>query len=267
MSHETGKIKAKFLLEVSGVAASLRNPGVLWMHNDGDSKHVYAIKTSGKLLTQVVVDVPVEDAEDIAIGPGPEKDVDYIYLGDIGDNDARRREIRVIRIAEPALADPDGRRVAASTQVFRLTYIDGPHDAEALMIDPVAGDLIIATKGKKETRVYATPLANLQLDGLTKLNLLAILPMDNVSAGDISRDGGMIVLRREETGWLWNRARGESLKTALARRPQTVPVLGDKQAKNGEAIAFAADGRGYFTVSEGRERSIYRFDLPAPPGP
>jgi hypothetical protein len=33
------------------------------------------------------------------------------------------------------------------------------------------------------------------------------------------------------------------------------------QGKNGESIAFAADSRAYFTVSEGKEETICRFEL------
>lgn len=267
ISHEVGKIKAKSLREISGVAASRNNPDILWMHNDGESKHVYAANTSGKIVLQIVLDVHVEDMEGIAIGPGPEKGVDYIYLGDIGDNDSKRHEIRVIRFVEPSLQGDQEQPSAVNSQVFRFVYPDGPRDAEALMVDSQTGDLLIASKGKKETRVYAAPLEGLRGDRLTMLKLVAILGVDNVSAGDISRDGSSIVLRREETGWLWNRHNGESLQAAPARQPRKIPVLGKKQAKNGEAIAFHPDGRGYFTLSEGRQGSIYLFELPTRPNP
>jgi len=261
ISHEMGKIKAKSLLEISGIAASRKNPNVLWVHNDGDTKYLYAVTTTGSVVCQLATDVLVDDLEDMAIGPGPEKGVDYIiYLGDIGDNDSKRSNIRVIRFAEPSLEAAQGQPTAALGQVFRFTYPDGPHDAEALMVDPITGDVLIATKSKKESRVYrAAALKN----DFAKLELVATLDVDNVSAGDISRDGSLLALRKEETGWLWERRSGESLQTALARKPRKIPVLGKNQAKNGESIAFAPDGRGYFTISEGRQGKIYLFDLPA----
>lgn len=262
ISHEMGKLKAKSLLEISGVAASRQNPNVLWMHNDGPSKFVYAVATTGAVISQVATDSPVDDLEDIAIGPGPEKGVDYIYLGDIGDNESKRPDVRVIRFAEPSLEAAQGQLTAAMGQVFRFAYPDGPHDAEALMVDPITGDVAIATKSKKEARVYLAAAAASKND-FSKLELVATLDVDNVSAGDISRDGSLIALRKEEIGWLWERRSGESLRTALARRPRNIPVLGKNQAKNGESIAFAPDGRGYFTISEGRQGKIYLFDLPA----
>ena len=35
----------------------------------------------------------MRDWEDIAVGPGPEPNVDYLYVGAIGDNDARSKSI------------------------------------------------------------------------------------------------------------------------------------------------------------------------------
>lgn len=132
------------------------------------------------------------------------------------------------------------------------------------MVDPQTSDLVIATKEKNRTRVYVAAADDLNPENLTTLRLAATLDAGNVSAGDISRDGAWIALRREEVGWLWNRARGENLQSALARKPQDIPVLGKKQAKNGESIAFDPNGHGYFTISEGRQGSIYFFALPAP---
>jgi hypothetical protein len=92
---------------------------------------------------------------------------------------------------------------------------------------------------------------------------LATLAVDKVSGGDISRDGGLVLLRREDRGWLWNRAAGESLQQALARDPQEVPVRGKKQGPNGEAATFDPTGGGYYTISEGKKEWIYKFDLPS----
>src|SRR5687768_17324164 len=65
--RELGKIKPKELDEISGLAASRRDPEVLWLHNDGDSRLVFAASTSGDLLARVRLPVRVDDSEDIAI--------------------------------------------------------------------------------------------------------------------------------------------------------------------------------------------------------
>ena len=263
VSHELGKIKAPELEETSGLAASRLNPDVLWLHNDGDSGQLFAVSTSGKLAAFLSCKTPIKDLEDIAIGPGPQQGVDYLYLGDIGDNDGRRREIRVVRFPEPNLAGQRGLQLTvADAEEIRLTYPDGPHDAEALLIEPVTGDLFIVTKEKNGARLYTVGGAELKAGAVAKLRAAGKLDVDEVSAGAISPDGRHILLRREKEGWLWKRKAGESVADALQRKPQKVPVLGKRQGPNGESIGFSPKGDSYFTVSEGKKQAIYEFDLP-----
>ena len=263
VSHELGKIKVGELKEISDVAASRRNAEVLWLHNDGDRGQLFAVSTSGKLVAVVNCRAAISDLEDIAIGPGPVTGIDYLYLGDIGDNDERRREVRVVRFTEPDLSGPRGQQLdVKGAEEFRLTYPDGPHDAEAMFVDPVAGDLFIVTKEKGKARVYSVAGGQLQDREVAKLTAAGKLDVDEVSAGAISFDGSRILLRRENQGWLWDRPSGESVAAALARKPEKVPVLGKRQGPNGESISFGPDGTSYFTVSEGKKQAIYQFDLP-----
>lgn len=48
--------------------------------------------------------VDFEDVEDIAIGPGPEAGVDYIYVSDTGNNDKDRDVVQIYRIREPDMS-------------------------------------------------------------------------------------------------------------------------------------------------------------------
>ena len=66
-----GTVPINGLKEASGIAASRRNPGVLWTHNDGSSGAVYAVAMNGAHLATFYVNVAVSDTEDIAVGPGP----------------------------------------------------------------------------------------------------------------------------------------------------------------------------------------------------
>ena len=65
-----------------------------------------------------------------------------IYVGDVGDNAAKRKRITVYRIAEPT----DAAGSATVTDVFHATYPDGAHDAEALLLAP-DGRLHVVTEG------------------------------------------------------------------------------------------------------------------------
>jgi hypothetical protein len=262
--REMGRIGAERLNETSGLAVSRQNPDMLWLHNDGGNKRVFAVASDGTLAARVRLPAGIDDTEDIAIGSGPEIGVDFIYLGDIGDNDEKRREIRVIRFAEPDLsqaADSEKEREAEQVTQLRLRYPDGPHDAEALMVDSATGDLYIATKENRRSRLYRAAAENLQPGGVAVLELAAFLNVGDISGGDISRAGDLLVLRSEEVGWLWRRRPGEDLAEALKRAPRAVITRGPRQDRNGEAIGFSPDGRGYFTVSEGKNESIYYFPI------
>ena len=263
-----GRVAAKQLDEVSGIAASRHQPDLLWMHNDGDAKYLYAVRPSGQIVARVQVPGKTRDVEDIAIGSGPQRDVDYLYLGDIGDNDERRSEVRVLRLPEPIVPSPGGDRLAAAhLEVFRLTYPDGPHNAETLLVDPVTGDVLIVTKEKRRGRVYVARASRLTTEAPVMLERAADAGCSYASGGDISQDGSLIVLRRESRGWLWRRRSGESVEQAMRRPPQEIAVRCSHQALNGEAIALVAGG-GYYTISEGDRQPICLFSLaPAPTAP
>src|SRR5260221_9441164 len=94
---QIGTIAASALPETSGIVDSRANANTFWVHNDsGDSARFYAINHQGTLLgTFPLGGNPPNpppaalDWEDIAIGPKPDGG-NYLYLGDIGDNDSVR---------------------------------------------------------------------------------------------------------------------------------------------------------------------------------
>ncbi len=253
-----GSVSKKKLKEISGIATSSHSPGFLWVHNDGDAKHLFAVNTRGTVMGKLSLkDLKIDDLEDIALGPGSRPGASYLYLGDIGDNDKARDSIRVIRFQEPS---PTGslKDYSGAFESFQLSYPDGRFDAEALMIDPITGDLIIVTKGK-DTRVYQATQADLTTDRSVTLSLLGTLPVMRVSAGDISPKGDHIIMRNETNAWLWRRYASESLRRSFSRRPEMAPVIGPPTEPNGEAIAFDRSSLGYYTLSEGADATIYYF--------
>jgi hypothetical protein len=262
--REVGRISAARIDEISGLAVSQQNPETLWVHNDGKLKQVFAISYEGKQVVRVRIPVTIDDVEDIAIGPGPESGKDYIYLGDIGDNDEKRREIRLVRFSEPNLALEKEKEISADgVEVIRLLYPDGPHDAEALFVEHQTGDVYLATKEKARTRLYRAAAGKLQTNLPVLLDFVAQLNVTDVSAADLSRAGDLILLRRESQGWIWSRRPQESFAVALRRFPKPVVVLSDGQSPNGESIGFSPDGRSYYTISEGKRQPIAVFSVPS----
>jgi hypothetical protein len=260
-----GKVESDALCELSGIAASRRNPGVLYVHNDsGDAPQIYAINEKAQLLGTCHIEGATErDWEDIAVGPGPDPDRSYVYIGDIGDNDAKRPEIVVYRLPEPKVdaVTPFGQMTIGPVEALRLVYPNKPRDAETLLVDPLTRDIYIISKRELAPRVYraAYPQSATQP---VKLKQVATLPLGTFpTGGDVAPDGRRVIVRGMFNAALWQRPVGEPLWRAFSGQPKAIPVAAEPQ---GEAICFDNKGAGYFTISEGRHPSLYYF-APAEP--
>ncbi|ROL58915.1 hypothetical protein D9V86_11345, partial [Bacteroidetes/Chlorobi group bacterium ChocPot_Mid] len=201
-----GKVDYKIIDEASGMAASKKNKNVLWVHNDDSSEaKVYAINTSAKIVAIYVLNIKQgRDWEDIATGPGPEPDCDYIYLGDIGDN-LRQYEIKYIyRFKEPKVSE--NQRLKIDTiKVFDKIAFTLPtkkvYDMETLMIDPLTKDLYVISKRLKNEEVYKIAYPQL-LHKVNVAELICQVPYgyegfegSGVTGGDISADGLEILIK------------------------------------------------------------------------
>jgi hypothetical protein len=265
-NHVVGLVKPDDLDEISGVVVSRQNPSVLWVHDDsGGQPDAYALAPSGELLgTFPLQGATNVDWEDIALGPGPTPG-DHLYLGDIGDNDANRPNVAVYRAPEPkvtpAAAGTTGPALPA--EKFTITYPDGPHDAETLLVDPLTGDLYIVTKEMtRESVVFMVPVAAL-VDGatITPTQVATLARGDTaasglfslVTGGDISPDGTVITIRTYSAVLVYKRSPGESVAQALSEPPCDGNAAIEIQ---GEGVGIAPDGRSYYTISEGQNAPI-----------
>jgi hypothetical protein len=259
-----GAINTDKVTEASGIAASRSNPGVFWTHNDGPSDHIYAFSFQGALLGDFDFSKNPNDVEDIAPGPGPNSSLNYLYIGDIGSNNADRESVHIYRLAEPAVdrdwaADPVSMTIKDGVENFQLRYPSGKFDAEALLVDPVDQALYIATKEPDQTHVFRILLNQLADDETRDLQFVLTLQMGKINGGSISSDGRIIALRHEESAMAWLRNPGETVSDALARPGMQIPVVGPPNEPNGESISFLPDNSGYITLSEGENQPIYFF--------
>jgi hypothetical protein len=254
----TGKVSAKPISEASGLAVSLKQPGVLWTHNDsGDKPRVYAIHKDGRLLgTYTLKNAIAFDYEAMSLGPGPEQGVHYLYAGDIGNNDAHRGKPRIhitlYRFSEPKVDVAVEKPVKASVDVDQLVmrYPDGAHDAEVLMVDPTDGAIYILSKRDPKSRIYRAPKPGPGNQEI-QLEYLGEMTMNQLTGGDIAPDGKSIIVKGYNQVWYYQRAEGAAIADTL-KNVQPIVVGTYKVEPQGEAIAFAADGKGFFTLSEAR---------------
>lgn len=254
------------LREASGIALSRRSPGILWSHNDSGEPVLVAVGADGVTRGQIRVSgASVADWEDIDVGPCPAGTC--VYIGDIGDNGASRRNIVIFRVAEPGANDQE----SLPAESMRLTYPDGARDAESLIVTP-DGSMFIVSKGERgPIAVYRVP-GGFSDGANSRLERVATLvetngghrgvPRDHrITGAAASPDGRWIALRTLHSVTFYlasDFTRGD------VRAVMRYDVSGIRE-RQGEGIALG-EGGAVWLASEGggrnRPGTIVRLDCP-----
>lgn len=262
---EVGALGDPTITEASGLAWGGPGPIAWWTHNDsGDAAVLFGLSSVGEVLARVTLDgVNPKDLEDLgrrAVDGGIE-----LWLGDIGDNGAKRDDVEVHRVVVPADVDGDLTLEADDTTWI---YEDGPRDAEAMFVDPTDGSAWVLDKIRDAalaTGLYHAPAGGGGSQTLTReLDLRfgeGVLAGADllVTGADMSPDGAWIVVRTYQTAFVWPRGEAQSVPEAMAEAPCRVELIDEPQ---GEAVAF--DDAGFVTVSEGAGAALYRYAWPPP---
>lgn len=236
--------------EASGLAPSLNNPGYLWTHNDsGDRPRLFLIDSLGQHAGTLYLGGAMNrDWEDVAIGPGPVKGRNYLYIGEIGDNKAQYNIKSIYRFEEPNYQNREFplRDTIKTFETIRFTYPDGRRDAETLMLDPLTRDLYIVSKRESRVKLYRLPYPQSSLE-ILKAELITELPFSFVVGGDISTDGTEILLKTYTEVFYWKKKPEDPIAEVLLRLPISLPYNTEPQ---GEAICWNINKSGYYTLSE-----------------
>lgn len=233
------------IIESSGLVRSVRHPTLLWTHNDGGSTaEIYGINPKGRTVAQITLrGINPYDPEAISRGKDS-KGRPALFLGDIGDNGERRKNVSVFRVTEPKSL---GRQTITPTW-FRFKYPDGPHDAESLLIDPRDGRLWIATKSLSVGGLYVAPRKLVtESHGINKLHRVADVPALTTDATFLPN--GKFVLRTYTSGFLYDAPGKLHEELTLPIQPQA------------ESVAY--DGKRLLLGSEGPNSKILAVPLPA----
>lgn len=237
--------------ELSGIASSIVNPGVLYVHEDDAGTNTIPLtNVKGDDLGKLVLDnVSMRDPEDICVGPGPEAGKTYVYIADIGDNNAARKTVTIYRFAEPVLKELSGSSAIHIQAIdkIELAYPKNAVNAETLLIDPVTKDLFIASKETLRSTVY-TAVYPQSTTSTTILKPVVKTDFDLLTSGDISADGSEILLRNKGQIWYWKRSAGQSVAQTILTAPLKAPYAGNE--RQGEGICFMYDASGYLTDTE-----------------
>jgi hypothetical protein len=187
--RHTGVFRNPMLTESSGVAASRRQPGVLWTLNDsGNEPWIFATDTLGRDLgTLRVTDADNRDWEAIALGPCGRREC--LYIADTGDNGESRDEVRLYRVPEPTL--PTGSPATPPAEALELRYPDGPRDVEAAFVGG-DGTVILISKGRDGTaRAYRVPVRAWTERGSVVAEPLGALQIDTGDLGNLVTDAAL----------------------------------------------------------------------------
>jgi len=160
------------LPEASGLTLSRRSPNLLWSLNDSDAPAVIALSTTGQAIGHVrVTGAAIRDWEALTVGPCPAGSC--LYVGDIGDDGAKRMQLTVYRVPEPKADDT----ATAPAETFVFAYPDEAHDAESLFVT-ADQSLFIISKGHP-TVLYRAP-REVKPGIVAKLTKVADLPVDTL---------------------------------------------------------------------------------------
>ena len=233
--------------EVSGCAVSQRLANTVWLHNDsGDSPRLFRLNTVTKAVRKVAVSgAEAVDWEDIAALPNGD-----LLIADIGDNAKKRDGVVLYQVPEPARLS---RTVAATAR--RLRYVDGPHNAEALVVDPANGTPYVITKEESGVAsVYGAGGDTLKSVGTITIDGESLFFPNLITGADALPDGSAVVLRTYQFGYVLARSPGKPFTSAFSATPKKFALPFMLQA---EAICALGDSRSVFTTTESRgEKSI-----------
>lgn len=255
-TSSAGQLLDSRFTEISGVAESVAWPGTLWLIEDaGNDPTLIGIDTTGDVLALFQLPTATaRDWEDLALSPDGR-----LFLADTGDNDPLDRpEVRIAMLPEP---DPTGDNAELEVEELGLSYADGLHDAEAVALDPVTGDLWIATKDYDGPSHLYQKTAPHEADTLTVLEEQGYLDfsVEPLSGGAttgaaFSPLGDLIIIRTyASTGWIFRVDRSFPVAEAFLGEPCPMALPREVQ---GESVSFSVDGLGLWTVSEQADPAV-----------
>ncbi|GAB3672186.1 hypothetical protein [Saccharopolyspora tripterygii] len=200
-----------------------------------------------EIRSQRVGDNDPYDVEDLALAPDG-----ALWLADTGDNRHKRKDVALHVL-------PAG----GGSAIYRMSYPDSPHDAEALLLDRAGVPYVVTKEPLGWAGVYrpAQPLDPQRTVPMERVGSVSLRttktpggPLDGsmgsvlVTGGSVSSDGTLVALRTYTEAYVYRSPNGDVLE-ALKSEPVRIPLPDEEQ---GEAIAWEPGG-SLLSGSEGNE--------------
>jgi hypothetical protein len=232
------------ITEASGLAASVKHPGNAYTLNDENGLVFLVNTTTGKTVGTFRLKATLRDPEALAVrGDG------VLWVADIGDNDAKRKDCALYVLAEPG----PGNQGERHAERYAIAYPNGPRNAEAFCINPVTKNRYIISK-EASGNLYRSKVGDLALGKVNVLEHVGRKLPAYVTDACFTDDGRFVLVRQKD-------------------KPDTVAVLdGDSWRKVGtipvpplakpESITVEEDGLHFLIGTEGKNSPVYRVALP-----
>ena len=206
---------------------------------------IYAVGDSGndEVVLELDADCVVHNRIPVPVDPYDIEDLAYhdgsLILADIGDNLRTRETVAFITLDLES----------GSGSLHRATYPDGPHDAEAALVDR-NGRVFVVTKELFGTSSIYTPVQGQTISALAEPGPTPLMRVGTLSTGDgssasmftggaVSPDGSVVALRNYSDVYLY-RVGDEGIGAALTEgQPLRIPTPYQPQ---GESVTFTDAG-------------------------
>ncbi|MDB5012252.1 MAG: putative lipoprotein, partial [Daejeonella sp.] len=165
-----------------------------------------------------------------------------IYIADIGDNKLAYNGYIIYSFPEPVAT-------ASTVKTFntiKFTYSDGKHDAEAFLVDPKTKDILIITKNDPQSGIYKLSYPY-SFTNSNRAALVGKLDYSGVVSAALSPDRKEIIIKTYTDLRLYSCTEKQSIEEALSYKSKSLPYVLEPQ---GEAVTFANDNSGFYTLSE-----------------
>ncbi len=259
-ADQTVLLDHKDLTESSGLAASNRQPGLFWSHNDSGGKpQLFAFDQTGKNTGVCSLSgAKAIDWEDMAsfVLDGKAR----LIVADCGDNLAERKSISLYLLDEP---DPMKTTEVSAFKELVVSYPDGAQNCEAIAVDAQREQIILISKNDLTTAgIYTIPLTAAMRSQRPMTSVTAtrtgglLLPM--ISGMDLQPDSGDIWIINYFTAFRFPCTdRGQPLGQQLAALPKAIDLPRWKQI---EAVAVDREHQVWVT-SEGSPAPLGRLKI------
>jgi len=219
--------------EISGIADSKINPGYIWGEEDsGNPNQIYLINHNGNVSKKIYLKgITNRDWEDMALVDG------NIYVAETGDNAQAYGSYRFYKFAEPSMNTD----TVSNIETINFTYPDGSHDAEAFLVDE-SKNIYIITKRDSPSKIYKL---SYPYNANNTVSLVGALPYSGVVSATMNANE--IIVKTYPGLFYYKRQTNQAIDQTLKGTYSSLPYVLEPQ---GEAVAFANDNSGYYTISE-----------------